>query len=245
MTGPNILLGIALSTIFLYAPDASAQLFGQRSVGQPLNRQATAARNATGRSPPTGRAASNAAANRLTTESGAGVVNENARFIRGNRDVSDFVGAANPEAEGFVGRLEAGVDAAEIRSAVDELLIETGADANQVALPVMPPRVLIYAPRLKVAYDFSPTTDIEVNTRLMRQLEASLPVDSSNRIEVLVAGDAAILRGAVASERDRKLAQLLLQFEPGIARVENQLQVQPGELPKPVPRAQEKASSPD
>jgi osmotically-inducible protein OsmY len=250
MTRYIALLGIALSTAFFHATDASAQLSGQRSLGQSVAQQPAATRNAAASSRTTGtasRTTTNSAGNRPATESRPSLVNENARFIRGNRDASDFVGAAGREVQQFVGRLEAGVEAEEIRSAVDDLDIQTGPDANRMAQPVMPPRVRMYAPRLRVAFDYPPTGDIEVNSRLTHHLEAVLPAESSSRIEVLVAGDAAILRGAVASERDRKLAALLLQFEPGIARVENQLQVQPDEPPQPAPKAKKKAkvSSPN
>jgi len=244
MTRPIALLSVGLILAFFDASGASAQLFGQRTLGQSSTQQSSAARNAAASSRTAGtanRAAANSAGNRPGTESRTSLVNENARFIRGNRDASDFVGSAGREEQQFVGR-QAGVEAEDIRSAVDELQIQTGPDANQNAQPVMPPRVRMYAPRLKVAFEFAPTAAIEVNSRLTHVLEAALPIESSSRIEVLVAGDAAILRGAVASERDRKLAELLLQFEPGIDRVENQLQIRQDEPPRPVPRAKKKAA---
>jgi len=213
---------IAASAIFLYAPEASAQLFGQRNVGQPLNRQTTASRNTS-----TGGGATRA------KEPPTGLVDETARFIRGNREVTDFVGADGREEQQFVGRQQVGVDAEEIRSAVDDLAIQTGPDANQTVAPVMPPRVQLYPPRLKVAFDFAPAGASEVNARLSHHLETSLRLGAPSQIEVSVAGDAAILRGVVASERERKLAELLLQFEPGIGRVENQLQIHPPTPPVP------------
>jgi hypothetical protein len=222
MTRLIALLSIAASVTFLDAPYASAQLFGQRNVGQPLTRQPVAARNASGG----GGAAS-------AKEPSSGLVDETARFIRENRAATDFVGADGREDQSFVGRQQVGVLAEEIRSAVDELEIQTGPDANQTAESVMPPRVQLYAPRLKVAFDYAPTGVSEVNARLSRHLEASFPAVATNQIEVLVAGNAATLRGVVASEWDRKLAELLLRFEPGIARVENQLQIQPPLPPPP------------
>jgi osmotically-inducible protein OsmY len=38
-------------------------------------------------------------------------------------------------------------------------------------------------------------------------------------------GRTAILIGAVASERDRRMSQLLVQLEPGVAKVENRIVV--------------------
>jgi hypothetical protein len=221
MTRLITVLSIVAGTIFLNTPHASGQLFGQRNVGQPLSRQTAAARNTSARGGAT-----------PAKEPPSGLVDESARFIRGNREVSDFVGADGGDDQSFVGRQQVGALAEEIRSAVDELEIQTGPDANQTAEPMMPARVQLYAPRLKVAFDFAPTGVSEVNARLSHHLEASLPAVAANQIEVSVAGNAATLRGVVASEWDRKLAELLLRFEPGIARVENQLQIQPA-LPSP------------
>ena len=95
----------------------------------------------------------------------------------------------------------------------------------------------MYAPRLRVAFDYAGEAEGEVNSRLTGRLEKALPGGATNRIAVSVAGDAATVRGAVASERDRKLAELMLLFEPGIVRVRNQLQVRPADLPRPPPPA--------
>jgi hypothetical protein len=162
------------------------------------------------------------------------MVNEKARFIRGNRKATAFVGADTGEGQRFVGSEQA-VTGEEVRSAVDNLTVEMAPDANLTAKPVMPPRVQMYAPRLRVAFDYTGELEGEVNSRLTGRLEKTLPGGASNRIAVSVAGDAATVRGAVASERDRKLAELMLLFEPGIARVRNQLQVRPAELPQPPP----------
>jgi hypothetical protein len=46
-------------------------------------------------------------------------------------------------------------------------------------------------------------------------------------IEVSVAGRVATLRGVAASEHDRRLAELLAGFEPGIDSVNNQIRIEP------------------
>jgi hypothetical protein len=242
MTRRIALLSVALAAVFSFAADASAQLFGQRTVGQPLSqRPGTSATN----SAPASRASaatsfSTSGGNRPATENRGSMVNEKARFIRGNRKATDFVGADIGEARGFVGSEQAGTDE-EIRSAVDDLNVEMAPDANLTAEPVMPPRVQMYPPRLRVAFEFTGEAEGEVNARLTGRLEKSLPGGASNRIAVSVAGGAATVRGAVASERDRKLAELMLLFEPGIARVWNQLQVRPADLPRPPPVAPDPA----
>lgn len=288
---------LSLAWCIFTAADASAQLFGQRSVGQPLSqRNATSqnatsqnsrsqnggSRNATSRTAATRNSGTSAtAANRAPgavggnagVGDGAGVINENARFIRGNRDAEDFVGAARRESQQFVGRQESGIAAEDIQSAVDELRVETGPDANRAVQPRMPARVRMYAPRLKIGFDPLPGTtngpatagriaedriedgrtadgqaatgqvvDLAFSALVTRRVLTTLPLSSPNQIEVLVAGRAAILRGAVASAREQKLAELLLQLEPGIERVENQLQIQPA---GPTPLPLQNPGSPD
>ena len=91
------------------------------------------------------------------------------------------------------------------------------------------------APRLRIDFEFAPQVATAVSDRLSRRLQAASPRAGTSRIEVSVAGDVAILRGVVASARDRKLAELLVGFEPGIAAVKNQLVVRPADSPPPLP----------
>jgi hypothetical protein len=238
MTRRFALLSVALAAVFSFAADASAQLFGQRTVGQPLSqRPGTSATNSAKASRASAAASFSASGgNGPATGNRGSMVNEKARFIRGNRKATDFVGADTAESKRFVGREQAGTDE-EVRSAVDNLNVEMAPDANLTAKPVMPPRVQMNAPRLRVAFEFAGEAQGEVNSRLTSRLEKTLPGGATNRIAVSVAGDAATVRGVVASERDRKLAELMLLFEPGIVRVQNQLQVRPAELPRPPPAA--------
>ena len=85
----------------------------------------------------------------------------------------------------------------------------------------------MYGPRLKVDFGFAPRPTAQVSTELTLRLESSLALAGTGSIEVSKEGGKAILRGQVASERDRRLARLLLLLEPGISTVENQLIVGP------------------
>lgn len=275
----NITLRVAvLTAALLFAADASAQLFGDRTLGQPLTRQpgmgtATPATQLGASATNSAQAARASAGsislpggNRTATPKAGSLVNERARFKRGNRKTTDFVGADAGEARSFVGSEQAGAEmeaAKEIRSAVENSDIEVATDANRTAKPALPPRVKMNPPRLQLALDLSRAAEGQVNSLrsgglpealpggsssqgaasdgaavgqvnslLTGRLEKALPGGSSNRIAVSVAGDAAIVRGAVASERDRKLAELMLLFEPGIDRVQNLLEVRPADEPK-------------
>lgn len=277
MTRSITLLVAAISAASLFAAEVSAQqLFGQRTLGQPLVRQpGTSTTNPAQAAQ--GAQAARSMANSFSlspSKSTAGektgsLVSEKARFKRGNRKATDFVGSDSKEAKRFVGSEQAGAEteaAKTIRSAIENLDIETAPDANLTAKPVLPPRVKMNPPRLQLALDVGGAGERQVDSRLTSgsgkslragssdrgtasggavegpvnsqltgRLEKALPGGSSNRIAVSVAGSAAIVRGAVASERDRKLAELMLMFEPGIDRVQNLLEVRPADEPKPLP----------
>lgn len=158
-----------------------------------------------------------------------GNVDENARYVRENRDPSAFVGFDSGETRSFVGAQQAtelGGDT-EVTSAVDDFQLELTPDANATAEPVIPARTGMYPPRLQVSFDFRARPMGEVNTKIADRLGSMLSLGDSNSIEVLVEDGVAILRGEVASERDRRMAGLLVRFEPGIADSRNELTVKP------------------
>ncbi len=233
MTRKTVLIGLAMATSLLCAQGAWAQLFGERTLGRSVSRQAapaaagrtTAARTTAARTTP--------AAKPAPGEGTASLMSEEARFVRGNRTTSDFVGAGSVDTRRFVGSEQAGADAEEIRSAIDESVGQLTADANQTADAVTAPRVPMNAPRLRIGFEFASETPTVVNERLTRCLEAASVRVGTSRIEVSVAGGEAILRGEVPSARDRKLAELLMRFEPGIVSVQNQLVVRPADPPAP------------
>ena len=136
MTRKIVLLVVALTTASLLAADASAQLFGERTLGRPLSRQpahfgdkSVAAARTSGRAtagsfsvpePNSGRRGKRAAWS-----------TRGARFIRGNRKATDFVGTDTGEAKQFVGSEQAAGTGEEIRSAIDNLNVEIAPDANR------------------------------------------------------------------------------------------------------------------
>ena len=236
MTRQIVLLAVTLTASSLLADGAWAQLFGERTLGRSVSRRAspsTARGTATPRTP--SRTTGTSAAKPAPGETTASLMSEDARFIRGNRTASDFVGAGTAETRRFVGSEQAGADAEEIRSAVDDLQVEAAPDANQTPGAVRAPRVPMNAPRLRVDFAFSQQTTAVISDQLTRRLQAAALRSGPSRIEVSVAGGVATLRGEVASARDRKLAELLVGFEPGIAAVKNQLAVRPADPPPPVP----------
>ena len=246
-------LGIVLLSPLATERMASAQLFGERTLGRSLSRQSNPDQSGRPSSQTRPTMTQGSRVNRTTLASGAerpsfesvgAMVDENARFVRGNRAANDFVGSDLAEAQNFVGMQQTDIEA-DIRSAVDEQLIEEAPEVNLGTQPAIPPRMLLNPPRLQVGFDYTPRAADVVSSQLTRRIGSKLSSDASNRIEVWVEDGVAILRGEVVTERDRKLAEILVGFEPGVARVQNEIQLaaaarasaeQPMLPPPPVPR---------
>jgi hypothetical protein len=212
------LFAVGLVAALAYVGDAEAQLFGDRTLGGSVSRRSTLPSRTASPAP--------RAAEQL------GSVDPSARYIRGNRSASDFVGTDSGKTQKFVGIQQADRDAL-VQSAVSDLRVETVDHANQRRGRLTTLRRTSYnAPRLAVGFAFTPRTLDQVRTDLARVLESTSHLDESNSISVSVKGTTAILRGEVASIRDRRLAGLLVLFEPGIGQVQNELTVRPG-LPPP------------
>jgi len=196
---------LAIAWLFADSTAVDAQMFGARTVGRTLSRQASPG-----------------------SSEGTGTV-RNQRFVRGNRSAANFVGSDRSEAGSFVGTQQAGLGAA-IRSAASG--IQAAADeANQVNRPVpRPGKGDMYPPRLAVGFDYEPASGQELANRITAQVQKQgLP------IEVWVEGRTAILRGAVASEEEQALARHLVEFEPGISAVRSELTVGPPSAATPLP----------
>ena len=138
------------------------------------------------------------------------------RFLRGERSVSDFVGGA---AAGFVGR----------QSATTATTSSVTGLREEARPPLNRRRVIrqggLYAERLQLMPDSQSQFSADQPPRELSQSLQSLIQSRSLTIEVSSEGHSAILRGAVPSEHDRQTAELLVMFEPGIQKVENELTV--------------------
>lgn len=149
--------------------------------------------------------------------------------IRRSHGRGSFVGANAGDQIGFVGSGQAAVGGA-IRSAIDNARIRVNANVNQVLLPRR--KTELYYPQLSVGFDFGSRREEAVSSAVTRQLQETPVLRTTSPIAVSVEGRTATLRGEVASERDRELAQQLALFEPGIDGVRNLLTVK---SPRPAP----------
>jgi hypothetical protein len=166
------------------------------------------------------------------------------RFLRGNRRLTDYIGTDTGDARRFVGETQA----RQLRTlpaaaaAREPVIPEVNRQVNEGAAAQRP-----YPPQLVLGPDLSGPTTTAVVSGLERHLSRS-SIRWVTQFEVSLVGRTAVLRGAVATERDRALAEALVRFEPGISDVQNDLRVAPPGLrpvtPEPLP-APEPESLPD
>jgi hypothetical protein len=200
-------------------PEAQGQLFGERNLGGGLNRSPGPA--------PTGGGAPGGAAGGMEFRS----VNPE-RFVRGQRRADSFVGGAQLEpGSDFVGR-ELPTTPGAIRSAIDGSLPRQPARRSaRINRPLTPtPRNMVRPPRLSFVPDaaFIPepvmpegdgfmTRDERLTDLMTRRVSPTAVVRIENR--------RAVLEGTVDSPENRRLAEIMLRFEPGVDEVDNQLEI--------------------
>ena len=79
--------------------------------------------------------------------------------------------------------------------------------------------------RLRSAIEVAPRSPQMVQQAASERFINVAGKPSLRGVRVRMEGRTAILTGAVASERDRRMSQLLVQLEPGVRKVENRLVV--------------------
>lgn len=79
--------------------------------------------------------------------------------------------------------------------------------------------------RIRMGFSVARPAPAQLSSRLAQRLEKSSWLDAQSPIEVAFEQGTAILRGVVATEHDRALAEQMARLEPGIRQVQNQLTV--------------------
>jgi hypothetical protein len=187
---------------------------------------------------------------------GAQAMIQRGRFLRLNRSARNFVGSDSADSRGFIGaesadneRLRQAARAAAVAGAASAagasptgaaLLGAAAASGPDAPRPLFPRAqgaeggpvepvapAKLYPPRLKVDFEYSRPAKEVVGSNLSQLLGSCSRLQCLGPIEVSLTGRTATLRGRVASERDRSLAERLVLFEPGISKVENDLVVGP------------------
>lgn len=177
----------------------------------------------------------------------AGMVNSSDRFVRTSRQASAFVGSDSSDTREFVGSVTAG--SASGSSGSRNIRAGGGgssgrgssANANRGRGGGGPGRQTDEV-RVTLNVGFAlPLEQVAVETRelaaakLAGRMARSTWIQRRSPLEVTLAQGTATLRGVVATEHDRALAERLALLEPGISTVKNELMVQPPESAAPVP----------
>lgn len=204
------LVVLAFLASILAMEKTQAQMFGARSLGQPLTRR-----------PPTGAAAPAAM-------DAAGAVQGDERFLRGNRSRNEFVGPNRGSQQGFVGSGQA-IGVGRVRTSV-ETLQEPPDRSSQINRPIPPlPAAAMYYPRLSISASEMATTSYTSAVMIKRdaKLESRLSEAAGSSIQVSHREDRTVLSGVVASESMIEKLRILASFEPHIDTIESQLMVAP------------------
>jgi hypothetical protein len=191
------------------ASEASAQLFGERSLGGPIQGR----RNA--------RAAAAPAAE-------AGTLQGNERFLRDNRSRNAFVGSDRRSLQGFVGSGQA-IGVGRVQAAT-ETLTPPPDPSRRLNRPY--PKLTadqMYFPRL--VFDAGEVSAENRSGAMFAkqatQISERLTKISGQPVAVLFADGRAVLRGRVASEAMAEKLAIIASFEPSVDAIENQLIVAP------------------
>lgn len=191
----NLLFSCCL--VLLLSDSASAQLFGQRTLGRSVSRRQPASMDT------------------------AGTVDLSRRFIRGQRSGSDFVGADRGDSATFVGREQGSTDGP-VTSSVTGLREQRPRSVNRPRRASTNGR---YAERLTINFYHPSLSSSQVLVEYSPVLK-SLIEKRGIRIEASAVEHSVVLRGVVSSAHDRELVELFVLFEPGIEKVENELKIE-------------------
>ncbi len=218
-----------MATQFACASSAQAQLFGNRTIGTPAGTQAPSPFGTNNSGSRVAVPSLGTPATGQPTAGGAGLLDGNERFVRGNRTRQDFVGTGRTDLSGFVGLGQA-IGVGRVPAASESFRLEATNTARvNKPLPKQPTKGMYY-PRLVLdqsitvsesSVSTASTANQEYATELQRRV---LNAGGANVLIVVVDG-IAVLQGSVDSKRTAELIANILSFEPGIDRVDNQLTV--------------------
>jgi len=191
---------------------SSSGLFGTRSVGG-----GTSAGNRTfGGS-------GNVGERTTTSQADVGSVGSSDRFVRGNRQAGEFVGSDSADAQAFLGAIQAGANA--LGQSSSGLSPNRAGNANRGGANRSGRTKGEIRTSLRVAFDYSRMAPLRVSSGTVRRLLNSPKIHTLSEVDVLVRDGTAILRGVVATQHDRDLAERLTRLEAGIWDVKNELVV--------------------
>lgn len=87
-----------------------------------------------------------------------------------------------------------------------------------------PPAIRV---QLRPAFDVPAIPPLQANVPMQRRLSKEMAVVGLASPQIEMVGRTAVIRGTVATERDRELIARLAKLEPGVSQVENLVEIQP------------------
>jgi hypothetical protein len=165
--------------------------------------------------------------------SNVGLIGGNERFLRGNRQAGQFVGADTADARfiGATGGTGTGLGSLNLGGNFGP-----GGLGPQQQRPDQqgqtPTRAQTTIPtRYRVDFTYSAPAATAVATTLQTRLSNIRGLAALGPLDVQMEGRTAILRGEVATDRDRDLAARLALLEAGVSAVRNELTVAQPQAP--------------
>ncbi len=157
-----------------------------------------------------------------------GQVQGNERFLRNNRRPGQFVGSDSNDVASFIG----GIGGNSQRLGGQQFGILGGnqqrqqdrqnQNQNQNEQQNGKNKIKI-RPRLKADFPVVSRGGSQLSAALQRRLNRSTWIQALSPLEVEIEGQTAILRGEVATDHDRALAEQVALLEAGISEVQNEL----------------------
>jgi len=199
---------------------ATSGMFGSRSLGSTLN----PGNRTFGRNPMPG--SMGTAAMGTAAMGNVGQVDSSDRFVRGNRRPGQFVGSDTQDIRNFLSAMSG--SGASTRGSSSGLSARGSSRSrnpnrssrNRTAGGRQPVEIRT---SLHVAFDHPKPVPAKISLALRERLEKSPRLQIHSPLEVLIEDATAILRGVVATEHDRDLAEQLVRLEAGIWHVKNEL----------------------
>ena len=166
----------------------------------------------------------NPATGGMPTLSSVGTIDSSDRFVRGARQPGEFVGSDAGETAGFVGEVTAstGRTSSSGRASQTYRRTQTTGRANTGRSRGSSATIRT---SIRLGFTHAQRPPAQLRSVLATRLSGISRLQMRSPVEVLIEGRTATLRGEVATEHGRVLAEQLARLEPGIWNVRNELVV--------------------
>lgn len=199
---------LIIVSCWLPAFPAQAQLFGNRTVGSPMNSLSEI----------------RTTNSELYNQINIGSFDGSERFLRGNRSRRDFVGSDRFETTGFVGSEQA-IGIGRVRTTAEDLRLETS-NEQRINRPLPPqPASGLYYPKLVIAFDTPSPLASRSESAPSAEIQRRVERVAGPGVQVMLSGKTALIRGNVESEHAAELLLQILNFEPGIDSIQHRLTI--------------------